>query len=73
MIMKRHPASGPVQRWAHLKWWKSWNSGEGRKGRWYPQWEMVVLTRAREYQKVVVARWDPMIAGPTITGMVLEI
>lgn len=57
----------------HLRWWKSWNSGEGRKGRWYPQWEMLVLIRARQYQRVVLDRWEPMITGPTITGSVLEI
>lgn len=57
----------------HLRWWKSWNSGEGRKGRWYPQWEMLVLIRATQYQRVVVAKWEPMITGPITTGSVLEI
>lgn len=60
-------------RWTHLRWWKSWNSGEGRRGRWYPQWEMVVLTRARQYHKVVVVTWEPRSTGPIATGSMLEI
>lgn len=57
---------------AHLRWWKSWNSGEGSNGRWYPQWEMVVLNRARQYHRLVVVRWEPRITGPISTGSVLE-
>lgn len=60
-------------RWTYLRWWKSWNSGEGRRGRWYPQWEMVVLTRARQYHKVVVVTWEPRSTGPIATGSMLEI
>lgn len=58
--------------WADLRWWKSWNSGEGRKGRWYPQWDMLVLTRARQYHMVVVDRWEPRITGPATTGSMFE-
>lgn len=34
---------------------------------------MVVLTRARQYHRVVVVRWDPRITGPATTGSMLEI
>lgn len=64
---------GFVDSWTHLRWWKSWNSGEGRKGRWYPQWEMLVLTRARQYQRAVVVTWEPRTTGPITTGSMLEI
>lgn len=60
-------------RLTHLRWWKSWNSGEGRKGRWYPQWEMVVLTRATQYHMEVVDTWEPRRTGPLTTGNKLEI
>lgn len=57
---------------AHLRWWKSWNSGDGSNGRWNPQWEIVVLNRARQYHRLVVVRWEPRITGPISTGSVLE-
>lgn len=34
---------------------------------------MVVLTRARQYHRVVVAMWEPRITGPAATGSMLEI
>ena len=61
------------KRFSHLRWWKSWNSGDGRKGRWYPQWEMVVLIRATQYHRQVVVRWEPRSTGPSATGSMLEI
>ena len=41
--------SGP---WLKVRWWKSWNSLEGRSGRWYPEWDIRVLTTRHEYQAI---------------------
>lgn len=63
---------GKVARKTDLRWWKSWNSGEGRKGRWYPQWETVVLTSARQYHMHVLDTCEPSSTGPITTGSRLE-
>ena len=35
-----------------MRWWKSWNSLEARSGRWYPEWDIRVLTTRHEYQAI---------------------
>lgn len=72
MFKKKKKLMKRIEKWTHLRWWKSWNSGEGRKGRWYPQWEMVVLIRATQYHMQVVETWEPRITGPITTGIRLE-
>ena len=57
---------------SYLRWWKSWNSGEGSRGRWYPLWEMLVLRKASEYHRVVVEMWEPKSMEPTTAGIMLE-
>ena len=60
---------------SYLLWWKSCASGEGRNGRWYPQWEIVVLITASIIQSHSDARWLPKKlpsnSGPEIMGSVL--
>ena len=53
----------------YLRWWKSCPSGDGRKGRWYPQWPIVVLKMATLYHRMATERWDPMTNGPARIGM----
>lgn len=56
----------------YLRWWKSWNSGEGSKGRWYPQCDTVVISRAMVNHRVVVTRCDPRRIGPIMAGSMLD-
>ena len=57
--------------YTYFWWWKSWASGEGKKGKWYPQWDTSVVATANENHNQPVATWDPMISGPITTGNIL--
>ena len=39
-------------------------SFDGKKGRWYPEWEFRVFVRARLNQSQNTDIWDPNIRGP---------
>lgn len=55
----------------HLRWWKSWASGEGISGKWYPQWATVVEMRATPNHIQEVAKWEPISTGPRVGGRML--
>ena len=55
----------------NLWWWKSCASLDGKKGRWYPLWETVVLSPEITYHSQATERWDPMIKGPNQIGHVI--
>ena len=54
---------------AHLKWWKSCASGEGMKGRWYPEWLCVVLNKDIATNSHTTERWEPKMTLPRWRGM----
>ena len=54
--------------WLNLRWWKSWASGEGRSGKWYPLWEIVVWRMAMENQNQAVAKWQLETSTPKNNG-----
>ena len=57
---------------SYLLWWKSWASGEGKNGRWKPQWATVVLATARNNHSHCDAKWlpkqPPSNIGPAVIG-----
>lgn len=55
-----------------FKWWKSCASGEGRRGKWYPLCETVVVRTAIEVHSHVVIMWEFIRRGPTKTGNKFE-
>lgn len=57
----------------YLRWWKSWASGDGINGKWYPLCVLIVVISARENHIQDVAIWEPMIRGPKIIGPRLDI
>ena len=39
--------------WNYRRWWKSWNSGEKTRGKWYPEWSFCtwnVIHRYLQYE-----------------------
>lgn len=56
----------------YFKWWKSWASGLGKNGRWYPECAFKVDKIAKVNQSQAVAICDPIKNTPKNGGSRLE-
>ncbi len=52
----------------HLKWWKSWNSDEGRSGKWNPLCDMMVTVSDTANHSHMVDTCEPQSKGPRPIG-----
>lgn len=57
---------------SYFKWWKSWNSGDGRYGKWYPLWRSRVPNTVKDNHKYAVTMCDPIIIIPTLVGIIFK-
>ena len=56
----------------YFRWWYSWASGDGKKGKWYPPCEICVEVIAIQIHIISEAKCEPIKTGPRVTGNTLE-
>lgn len=56
---------------SYFKWWKSWASGDGKNGKWYPEWAFKVDNNAIVNQSQAVAMCALQINTPKNGGKML--
>jgi hypothetical protein len=59
-------------RTTYFMWWKSWNSGEHKKGKWYPECVMADSIIADKLYIHAVAMWSLNTINPAPNGRLLR-